>query len=160
MSGIGVGMSSGDLARISREIRKAGNSAEVKKELRQGLRRAAKPLVPAVKASIAAIPSHSSDQPSLRKRMQKATKLTVRTGGAQAQVAVRVDGRKMPDKQKSLPAYMEGTKPRWRHPVWGNRNVWVQQDAHPYFYEAVRSGGAKAKSEVADVLDSIARKIS
>lgn len=153
-------MSSGDLARISREIRKAGNSAEVKKELRQGLRKAAKPLVPAVKASIQAIPSHSSDQPSLRSRMKRATKLTVRTGGSKAQVAVRVDGRKMPEHQKALPAYMEGTRKSWRHPVFGNRNVWVSQDPHPYFYEAIRNAGPRAREEVANVLEDIARKIS
>lgn len=36
-----------------------------------------------------------------------------------------------------LAALMEGEKSPWRHPYFGNREVWADQAAHPYFKPAV-----------------------
>ncbi|MEV6791243.1 hypothetical protein AB0M87_04410 [Streptomyces sp. NPDC051320] len=91
--------------------------------------------------------------------MSRATRLEVKKSGKNAGVAIRVDGRKMPDRQGSLPAYMEGTKPRWRHPVFGNQEVWVQQPPHPYFYRVMRAQGPKSRKAVNKVIDGITKDI-
>ncbi|MEW2300280.1 hypothetical protein AB0958_09895 [Streptomyces sp. NPDC006655] len=147
-----------DLKRISRELR-AMDDKEIKKRFRKELRAAAAPMVPAVRAAIRQIPSkrgYSAD--GLRARMAAATKLEVRTVGKDAGVRIRVDGRKMPDKQKALQSYMEGLK-RWRHPVFGS-DVWVQQKPHPYFFRTVDPMGARTRVKVITVIDQVAKDIS
>lgn len=148
-----------DLRRISRELRRMDNP-ELKKRFRRELRKAAQPMIPLVRNSIRSIPSKRVyQQDGLRGRLAKATRLEVRTVGKNASVAIRVDGRKMPSHQKALPRAMEGTK-RWRHPVFGDRNAWVDQPDHPYFFHVVRSVGPHARKGVNKVLDKITRDIS
>lgn len=149
-----------DLARIVREL-KAMDDKELLKRFRKELRATARPLVPAVRASIRQIPSslpYKAD--GLRGLLSKATNLQVKTVGRQASVVIRVDGRKMPTRSKSLQAYMEGTKPRWRHPVFGNTEVWVQQPAKPYFYRVMDRAGPRARLGVNKVIDQISRDIT
>ena len=148
-----------DLRRISKELRRM-DDREVKRRFTRELRASAKPLVPKVRASILAIPSKSNGRTGLRKAMARATKLTVRTTGRDAGVSIRVDGRKMPPGKGALPAYMEGTKPRWRHPVFGNRGVYVEQRSHPYFYRIVRPYGRRARSAIDKVARGISRDIT
>lgn len=150
---------SDDLQRISRELRRM-DSPEVKKRFRKELRAAAAPLVPRVRSAIRSIPSGRGYSPDgLRGSLSKATRLEVKTTGRQAGIAIRVDGRKMPSHMKSLPSMVEGKK-RWRHPVFGHREVWVNQTAHPYFYNALRVAGPASRRAVSRVLDGITRDIS
>jgi len=92
--------------------------------------------------------------------MAKATRLTVRMTGRGASVRILVDGRKMPPGQGALPAYMEGTKTRWQHPVYGNRGNWAKQRPHPYFYKVVRPLGRRARSAVTTLLEDVTKRIS
>ena len=92
--------------------------------------------------------------------MAKATTLQVKTAGRQASVILRVDGRKMPPKAKSVPAYAEGSKPRWRHPVYGNRDNWVQQPSQPYFYNNLTVAGPRTRQAVGRVIDQISKDIT
>ncbi|MFF2383771.1 hypothetical protein [Streptomyces sp. NPDC058108] len=147
-----------DLRRISRELRKMDDK-EIKKRFRKELRAAAAPLVPRVRASIRSLPSSRGYSPDgLRGRLSKATRLEVKTTGKQAGVAIRVDGRKMPTHMKGLPKAVEGTK-RWRHPVFGHRDVWVDQPKQPYFFHVVRPLGLASRKAVSRVLDGISRDI-
>lgn len=149
-----------DLTRITRELRRM-DSPEVLKRFRKELRSAARPLVPAVRASIRQIPSKRPyTAKGLRGQLSRATGLQVKTTGRQAAVVIRVDGRKMPNRGKSVQAYLEGTKPRWRHPVYGNRNNWVQQPPKPYFYKTMRAAGPAAREAVYRVMDGISRDIT
>lgn len=149
-----------DLRRISRELRRMDDK-ELKKRLSKELRAAARPLVPLVRTAIRAIPSsraYSAD--GLRGQMSKAVRTEVKTTGKQAGVAIRVDGRKMTNKRGALPAYMEGTKKPWRHPVYGH-DVWVVQPQRPYFYKTLRrKAGPLARSAVNRVLDGVSKDIT
>jgi len=149
-----------DLTRIARELR-AMDDKELLKRFRKELRSAAKPLVPAVRASIRQIPSSRPYTANgLRGQMSRATALQVKTAGRQAAVVIRVDGRKMPPHAGAVAAYMEGSRPRWRHPVYGNRDNWVQQPAHPYFYKVMAAGGPRARLAVNRVMDQVSRDIT
>ena len=150
----------GDLRRISRKLRKM-DQKEILKRFRKDLRAAAAPLVPAVRTSIRAIPSKRAySATGLRGRLSRATALEVKTVGNKAGVTIRVDGRKMPAHMKALPAYMEGKKKPWRHPVYGNTNNWVaQQPPKPYFYKVMRDKGPAALVAVNKTIAGIARDI-
>ncbi|QTD96966.1 hypothetical protein [Streptomyces cyanogenus] len=148
-----------ELRRISAQLRRLDNP-ELKKRFRKELRAVAKPLVPLVRESIRNIPSKRGYSPEgLRAQMAKAVRVEVRTTGKDANVSIRVDGRKMPTHMRSLPSMAEGKK-RWRHPVFGNREVWVTQTSRPYFYKVVRPAGAASRRAVNRVLDGITRDIS
>jgi len=150
------------LKQIVANLKSVGEN-ELAKELKQGIRKAAKPMAPAVRKSIGQIPSKqggvSRTGGSLRADMQKATKLQIRTTRSQAGITIRVDGRAMPGRMGALPAYMEGRKRPWRHPVYGNKNVWVVQPAHGYFYNIVPELAAEVKAEIDAVATSIARRL-
>lgn len=161
-----------DLKRIGKELRGQDNKA-VRKRFRRELRAAAAPMVPAVRASIAAIPvKGTAGSTGLRKRLAKAVTLRVVTVGKNAQVSIRMSPAKMPDGQMALPAAMEGLK-KWRHPVFGEESSyrilvhgnredapWVTQESHPYFYRVVRPLGPAAKVAVNKVVHDIERKIT
>ena len=149
-----------DLKRIAPELRRMDNK-QLKSEFGRELRAAAKPMVPAVKAAIREIPSKRPYTASgLRGRMTRAVKLEVRTTGRDAGVRIRVDGRKMPSGDKNLQSYMEGVKKPWRHPVYGNREVWVKQQPKPYFFKTVDRIGTSARRDVNKAMDRVAKKIS
>lgn len=147
-----------DLASVSRKLRKMDDK-EITKRFRKELRAAAAPMVPAVRASIGAIPvKGTSGSTGLRQRLKKAVTLRVRTAGKNAQVSILMSTAKMPAGQRALPAYMEGTKPHWRHPVFGE---WVEgqrdQPSHPYFFPVVRKLGPASRVAAAAVVKGIER---
>ena len=148
-----------DLARIVRELRKTGDGKQLVKQYRKELRAAAKPMVPAVRASIRAIPAASGQHSGLRQRMASATRLSVRTSGRKAEIAVRVDGRKMAPGEGALPAYMDGRKRDWRHPVYGTR-VWVRQEPHPYFDRAIAPIVPRSRVAIRLATDAVAKQIT
>lgn len=151
-----------DLARIVRELKRMDDK-ELLKRFRKDLRATARPLVVAVRASIRQIPSSQRYKADgLRGLLSKATNLQVKTVGRQASVIIRVDGRKMPDRSKAVQSYMEGERPyhRWRHPVFGNTEAWVQQPPQPYFYRVMDRAGPRARLGVNKVIDQISRDIT
>jgi hypothetical protein len=153
----------GDLKAVTRQLRAQADGKELVKELRTGLRGVMNPIRDEVKAAYRAGPSAKGKAGrrggSLRGALTRATRVEVRTTGRLAGVRLRVDGRKMPDQMKSLPAYREGYKRPWRHPVYGDRDVWVSQPARPVFDRTVEPHEADAARAVEAVLDGIRRKL-
>lgn len=95
----------------------------------------------ALRNAIRQIPNTSGETTNLRARMAAATgtKTEIRGGmlaQRQSTVAVLIDANKMPPGQRTLPRHMERAK-GWRHPVYGNREKWVRQPGHPYFYSTL-----------------------
>lgn len=150
-----------DLRRITRGLRDMADGKQIRRQFTKELRAAAKPVLPVVKASIAAIPSKSRHTGSarLRSRLSKATRLTVKTSGRDASVQIRVDGRKMPAGQGRLPAYMEGTAAPWLHHVFGG-DALVTQQSSPYFYRVTGGIGGKSRAAVNEVLEDVTKRIT
>lgn len=153
-----------DLRKLTKDLRKHADGKRLVKELRVELRKVAKPFVPAVRKAIGALPSKGQNaargRESLRRRMQRATKLQVKTGGKDAGVVVRVEHKAMPAGMGNLPAYTEGEPrfTRWRSPNWG-REDWKTQSAHPFFYQAIRPAEGQAVRAAQDVVERIAREV-
>jgi hypothetical protein len=158
MAPLSIGVTGTDLADVSRKLRRMDDK-EILRRFRKELRGVAAPFVPAVRGAIAGIPvKGTSGSTGLRQRLAKAVTLRVRTSGKNAQVSILMSTGKMPDGQRSLPAMMEGTKV-WRHPVFGDTDVWVGQESHPYFFPTVRPMGAASRLAAARVVKSIERDI-
>jgi hypothetical protein len=154
---------SGDLKRVNRQLREQANGKELVRDLRIGLRDVLNPIRDEVKRAYRAAPSGRGGTRrrggSLRGLLAKATRTEVRTTGRMAGARIRVDGRKMPTGQRSIPAYWEGEKRPWRHPVYGNRQVWRVQPARPLFDRTVEPHEDEADRKVEEVLEGIRRKL-
>ena len=153
------------LRMLSRHLRTVAGGKERAKVLRKELREIAKPVVPLVRAAIKRIPSKGQSaargRPSLRRLLARSVTLQVRPSGRRAGASVFMNPRKMPDGTKSLASYMEGT-PRYsrlRHPVMGNRQVWVTQRAHPYFSRTVGASQAQAQAAMNRVVEATIREV-
>jgi len=154
MASLSVSVVGGEeLARISAGLRRAGET-QIRRQMVTDLRRVSKPIVPRVRNAIMAIPSKHDG--TLRRELARATTLQVRSVGKETGIKVRVDGRKMPGSKRGLPSRMEG-KVRWRHPVFGDPDVWVGQNAHPYFYKNVEPLSLKVRAQIFQILNEAAR---
>lgn len=165
-------LDSKDLRDLNRAFKNVADGKALRKELTSGLRDVLKPIVPEVRAAYLAAPSmgHESmargsrSRADLRRLLAKATRVEVKLAGRQAGARIRVDGRRMPDRMKALPQYWEGEEPgrskaRWRHPVFGDRDVWVQQKPHPRFYAIVRPHAERAAREVERIANQVVAKL-
>jgi hypothetical protein len=135
-------------------IRKHADAKELRKEMTRGIREELRPVVQAVKSGY-------GGGKHLRPALRRATRMQVRTTGRQAGAKVMVDGRKMPDGMRSLPAYREGEKSPWRHPTFGRRGPkdWVNQAPHPVFYETVKPYIPKVNRRIEEIVTDIANKM-
>lgn len=161
-----VSVSSGDLVDLARSLRRLENGKELRKQLRRDITKEVKPMVPAVRSRVKALPSKGESRrrgrPGLRASTAKATRLQAQMSGRFAGVTVRVDPKKMPSGMHNLPAYLEGREPfqRWRSPNFGRRSdSWKTQPAHPYFYAIARRYEPVAARAVEAAVDSIRRQI-
>jgi hypothetical protein len=151
----------GELRRLASDLRAAGNQQSINAELRRELLIVGRKGAAAVRASVRATPSKGQStgagRRSLRAAIARATEAKVRTS-VRPGVVVWVNPGQMPSGERALPAFLDG-QGRWRHPVFGNTNVWRGQRPHPYFDRAIRP----IEGELADagdrVLDRIADRI-
>jgi hypothetical protein len=158
-----------DLKAYSKALRAHADGKELGKNLTRELRAVAQPFVPRVRQAWLSAPSSGHGtatrarrgQPDLRTLLAKATRVEVRRTGKLAGVRIRTDGRKMPDRMKALPGYVEGIRRRpWRHPVFGDQGTWTQQDPFPRFYDAVQPAFDQAWQATQRVLDQALNEIA
>jgi hypothetical protein len=64
-------------------------------------------------------------------------------------VKIRVNTGRLPENQRGLPKAIE--KRFWRHPVYGNKNAWVQQSGQPFFYSNIQKRVPEIEAKVAAV---------
>lgn len=130
--------------RFSVQVRQAADdlrnmSTEVRRNLRPTLEQAARPIVTQAQANA-----------SWSTRIPGAIRLSTLKRG----VEIRVSSRKAPHARP-----YEGIRGNrsFRHPVMGNRDVWVAQQTRPFLQPAARAHGRQATEKVAKMIDRAAR---
>ena len=123
-----------------------GVEGNLRVELRRGIKKAADPLAQRVRANAgwsSRIPGAVKVKPSF----------TARGAG----VSIVVDAKAAPE---GAPLENKGRGGTFRHPVYGNRDVWATQTARPFFWAAVSSSGAVSAVEqvIVQVMDAVAVK--
>lgn len=136
------------------------------------LYKTARPFAPLVRAAIVNIPSAGGkpykQPPGLRLRIARCVTPFASWRGDLITIGVEMDPRKMPSGQYALPLYMQGAKPRWRHPLFGDYADWYAQQvpahsgqgSHPYFYGVMTPLGPASRKAIERALDSVTRQIS
>lgn len=131
------------LMNLAHALKEAGEK-ELTKELRKGLRDAAKPAVTHVQAAIRSLPVHGvrgkgSSAREAHQRARRPKARSMRSTGlrdsiargikAQSSIAssaglkIRTSVAELPPDQRKLPRYLDSND-GWRHPVFGNRKTW------------------------------------
>lgn len=156
-----VTIRSSDLYDMGRAMRAAGRR-DLAKEAGQRMRATLRPVVPEVRSAVRATPGGTGHLRSARSRQERprdlrdavarGVQIKVSLSKNFAGVRLRVDTRHLPDGQKHLPQYLEGTLPRWRSKDWGREDEWKQQRAHPYFYPVVRRHIPRVQAELAAIV--------
>lgn len=141
-----------DVDALVRRIRTHADAKALRKELYAGLNRVTKGVREDMKASIG---------PSLPSRGGLATLVMAKASLTTSAVSGRNAGVRIKARHKSydLKGLNEG---RLRHPVFGNRNVWVEQTAgvNPGFLdEAFEKSKPEVTRGIQRVLADIARKV-
>lgn len=116
---------------------------ELRRELRPALAAAAQPILQDAKARA----GWSSRIPSA---------ITVKSSFSESRPGVRlVVNRAAAPHARAYEGLSSGG--RLRHPVFGNREVWVQQPTRPFFFPAVYAGREQVAAATSDALAAAAR---
>jgi hypothetical protein len=165
---VDLGPRGASLRTIARELR-GMDGRQVKEIFRHALEGAARPYPRRVRASVLAIPvKEGGKHTGLRARIAGCVELSTGTDAKSAYASVWVNPFRMLPDYTTLPLYMEGVNEgrrrrydRWRHPVFGrSEDPWVQQAAHPYFYQAASPLGRASGEALKVALEDITRKIN
>jgi hypothetical protein len=70
----------------------------------------------------------------------------------------RVSAGQLPVSQRKLPRRWDA-KDGWKHPVFGNRKIWVKQTGHPYFRSTIFQRRPEIDAGVAAAFEAAAEKI-
>ena len=163
-----LGSRGANLRTIGRELRNM-DAAKVTGIFKKALEDAARPYPMRVRASALAIPvKEDGKHTGLRARIAQCATQASWTTGREAGVSVWMDTRRMEPDYRTPPLYMDGVAAgpsrrgytRWRHPVYGNRDAWVTQEAHPYFSRAVEPLGPAAGIALRGALEDVTRQLS
>ena len=130
---------------------------ELSKSLRRELRAAAKPMAQAAKDAALALPSKGTGSTGLRRSLARSVTVQVSNSRRRAGVFIVAKASKMPAGQRTMPrAVRKGT---WRHPVFGNRQVWVTQQGGDWFDGPISAKAPAAERAVKKALDDAERAI-
>lgn len=123
-------------------------------KFRREVREAADLLAARAQAAVMRIPTYGVSHTGLRGRVAKGvgTKIT----GHGVDITTSMNERD----ETNLPAYLD-SQAGWRHPVFGNRDVWVRQDTGGSWFRAtIESGRNDIEDRLEEVMDDAAGRIS
>lgn len=143
------------MRRVANELRAV--NARFPREFRKQLAQAVKPLINQAKAKIRSMPTHGAKHTGLRRRIARGTKASIATSRA-PHVAVVV--RMKEPAEKNIPGFID-RQAGWRHPVFGNRNVWVHQESGiSWFKETMQDGRKETRRRLQRVINEAVDSIT
>lgn len=151
---------------LSKQLKQAGRG-DLQKRMRREIRQASRPVVRDVQQAVRSVevtsPKGGHQRPdrstNLRERVARATGVSTTQHG----VRFRVSAAKVGDYGVKLPKYLDaslGNYERWRHPVFGNREVWAQQRGEPYFGVTITRHARDFRRAVQQAMDKVAEEIT
>lgn len=123
------------------------------RELGEALNEATRPIIAKVRRAAYAIPARGPKHTGLRGRLAAGVKATVI--GQNATIVAEAS----PD-EAGLPRGFDNGPRGFRHPVYGNREVWVQQRGFSWFREPIAEEGDMVERRLTEVLEDMAENIA
>lgn len=150
------------LAALVRAIRAEEDGKALRKDLAKNMREALKPGAAEAKSGIMAMPSSGimPTAPALRSSIARKIRPEVKLGGRWSGARVKAF------KTKNIRGFPNAPKRTnraggWRHPVFGNRDQWVQQHGKlEWFDRAFQGREGIYKAAVEEAMEDMARRIA
>lgn len=141
-----------DLARLLDATRDLEGGARLREAFARRMRDAVRPSQRAAQAAIRSMPSRGTTPgESLRSAIADEVKISVRTSAPTPSVRLYLG---QPNVRRFKTAPRRTQDSRWRHPVFGNREVWVNQPGkRDWFGKAARDGRDRYVAAAGKVLD-------
>ena len=143
---------------LSRRLKKAGRG-DLQRRLTREIRKAGQPALRATQAAWMTgdvTSSRSGGKSSgLRARTSAATRISILGSG----IRIRVESKKVDPKYRSLPFYLDALGKAWRHPVFGNRQVWTTQRGQEVFYRTLRGFEPRWRAGIDRAMDETEREL-
>lgn len=179
--GVSIANSGADEFRdLAKRLRSAGRG-DLRKELRKRIKNAGEPVLSDVKSAVTSlnVKGTGGGGVSARRRFNierastvRAKKAAERRGAGLRQSVARatkleqtargvrfvVRSNQLPADQKNMPRHLDSEK-GWRHPVFGNRDKWVHQQAGPWFGKTIKRKAPQFRNAVLDAMEQIRREI-
>lgn len=139
-----------EFLKLSKALKAAGQT-ELRKELNSGIRRATKPLVAKTRAEA-------------RRRLPKSGGLAERVAKAPQRVSVRTGattaGVRLVVPKKGGSAAGGANRGVVRHPVFGNRDVWVEQRVTPgWFDDPIKAAAPSIRRDIERAMEDVAKQV-
>lgn len=138
------------LADVARRCKEAGDK-ELRRDLMRGINRSLKPAKAAVKAAaLRELPRRGG-----LNRVIATSRIGSRSRTGGRNPAVFLTGKKAGHDLRSV------DRGRLRHPVFGNKSVWVTQEIKPgWWSRTLQDQAPRVRREVVDVLEDVARRLA
>lgn len=160
-SRLGLELTPQNLRQISRALRAEEDGKELRKELTRNMREALKPGAAQAKSAIMSMASTTPhDGPALKTSIARKIRPEVRISGKFPGAKIKAF------KTKNLRGFPNAPKRTnrasgWRHPVYGNREVWVQQHGKTKWFDRAFEGqDAHYKRQVQLALAGMVNRIA
>jgi len=165
---IGLNVQNHELEQLADRLRKAGAGREAQRKYQRAVAAASRPIVPQVAAAArnARVTSSRGGQgkPKRSTRLRGRIADAVDARPTRSGIRIYIDANRVDEKYgESLPRYLDGElRPwrRWRHPVFGHEERWVQQQGTPWFFRTIRRHENRIKQAVLGAMDEVAREIT
>lgn len=160
--GLQVTVDASELKHFGQLLQKAADPKKLRRELAKDLRKALQPAVGTAKAAITGgltHTSHANPSPALGPSIARNIKAEVRLSGRSTGARVKVK------KTRNVRGFVNAPKltnrDKWRRPVWGDREDWVDQVGKPdWFDDSMHQYEAKYRAAIMAALEDWARRIT
>lgn len=150
------------IQRVARALRAEADGKQLRKDLIADIKTAVAPGVSAVQAKLRAVPhdSRSHPSPSLGSYLAARVRPQVRLSGRSAGVRIRIG--QTPSLRGFKMAARRLNRGAWRHPVFGDPEVWVDQESPipGFFDDTLAAGRDTYRNAVLAAVTAMARRIA
>lgn len=124
--------------------------------LRQAMRDTAKPAAEDARRRVRALPVHGRKHTGLRAKVARGVAVQA---GASRGLGVRIVTGMTDPRERKLPLYLDDPR-GWRHPVFGNRHMWVHQSTGGSWFRAtIAEHRPQMERDLTQVLEDAAQTI-
>jgi hypothetical protein len=138
--------------RVEQALRRV--DANAANDFTHRLRAGAEELADKTRKAVMQIPTYGIKHTGLRGRVAQGVGVKITGSGVQVTASMNQQD------ERNIPAYLDA-RDGWRHPVFGNRSVWVHQSTGgSWFSEVIQDGQPELERRLTDVWEDAARFIA
>lgn len=154
---------------MAKQLREA-DRVDLLRGMQRAMKSAAKPTLQAIQQSArdihtTGVPKPGAKHPfrgggaakGTREKIAAAAVADVNVTGDEPRIRFRVAASRLPTEIRNMPQKFDSG--HWRHPVMGNRDVWVAQTSEPWFWPPIRDHIKDFRAELDKAVDETRAKL-